>query len=197
MPIDAGVRLSGKAGHYSLGLLNVQTRHVDGIAPANNFSCGPPEPGVWPPQFARRHRGGAAIDFFACRICRRPLHQQHLWHGPQPWLGPTPMCSAILRNRFTSGATNSSTLPAPQPWPTTTVTIASTPLTRKWASLQSEVGFVRRYGFRQTVLRISLYASPRRASTCGAFSTFGGIVGTRFRPPVLPAARNPLSGTIT
>ncbi|MSO23423.1 MAG: hypothetical protein EXQ58_09255 [Acidobacteria bacterium] len=38
VPIDAGVRLSGKAGHYSLGLLNVQTRRVDGLAPANNFS---------------------------------------------------------------------------------------------------------------------------------------------------------------
>lgn len=38
VPIDAGLRLSGKAGHYSLGLLNVQTRRVDGIAPSNNFS---------------------------------------------------------------------------------------------------------------------------------------------------------------
>jgi hypothetical protein len=38
VPINAGVRLSGKAGHYSLGLLNVHTRQVDDIAPANNFS---------------------------------------------------------------------------------------------------------------------------------------------------------------
>jgi len=38
VPIDAGVRLSGKAGHYNLGLLNVQTRRVAATAPANNFS---------------------------------------------------------------------------------------------------------------------------------------------------------------
>ncbi len=38
VPIDAGVRLSGKLGHYELGLLNMQTRELDGIAPANNFS---------------------------------------------------------------------------------------------------------------------------------------------------------------
>jgi hypothetical protein len=38
VPIDAGLRLSGKAGPYSLGLLNVQTRKVSDVAPANNFS---------------------------------------------------------------------------------------------------------------------------------------------------------------
>lgn len=38
VPIDAGLRLSGKAGSYSLGLLNVQTRKVADITPANNFS---------------------------------------------------------------------------------------------------------------------------------------------------------------
>ncbi len=38
VPIDAGVRLSGKAGKYDLGLLNMQTRKVAGITPANNFS---------------------------------------------------------------------------------------------------------------------------------------------------------------
>jgi hypothetical protein len=38
VPIDAGLRLSGKAGRYSLGLLNVQTRKVSDVAPANNFS---------------------------------------------------------------------------------------------------------------------------------------------------------------
>ncbi|PWU05521.1 MAG: hypothetical protein C5B51_14240 [Terriglobia bacterium] len=37
IPIDAGVRLSGHAGRYDLGFLNVKTREVDGIAPANNF----------------------------------------------------------------------------------------------------------------------------------------------------------------
>ncbi len=37
VPIDAGLRLSGKAGPYSIGLLNVQTRRVNGIAPAYNF----------------------------------------------------------------------------------------------------------------------------------------------------------------
>ena len=38
VPIDAGVRLSGKAGPYQIGLLNMQTRSVDGAAPANNYS---------------------------------------------------------------------------------------------------------------------------------------------------------------
>ncbi len=40
VPIDAGVRLSGKAGPYQLGLLNMQTRSVDDTAPANNYTVG-------------------------------------------------------------------------------------------------------------------------------------------------------------
>ncbi len=38
VPINAGVRLSGKAGPYQIGLLNMQTRAVDFAAPANNYS---------------------------------------------------------------------------------------------------------------------------------------------------------------
>ncbi len=38
VPIDAGARVSGKIGPYQLGLLNMQTRSVDGAAPANNYS---------------------------------------------------------------------------------------------------------------------------------------------------------------
>ena len=38
VPIDGGVRLSGKAGPYQVGVLNMQTRSVDGAAPANNYS---------------------------------------------------------------------------------------------------------------------------------------------------------------
>ena len=37
-PIDAGVRLSGKAGNYEIGLLNMKTRQVGDSTPANNFS---------------------------------------------------------------------------------------------------------------------------------------------------------------
>ena len=38
VPIDGGVRLSGKVGPYQIGVLNMQTRSVDGAAPANNYS---------------------------------------------------------------------------------------------------------------------------------------------------------------
>ncbi len=38
VPIDVGARISGKAGPYQIGLLNMQTRSVDGAAPANNYS---------------------------------------------------------------------------------------------------------------------------------------------------------------
>ena len=38
IPIDAGLRLSGKLGHYNVGVLDMKTRAVEGIAPANNFS---------------------------------------------------------------------------------------------------------------------------------------------------------------
>lgn len=38
IPILAGGRVSGKAGRYNLGLLNMQTGGVDGVAPSNNFS---------------------------------------------------------------------------------------------------------------------------------------------------------------
>ena len=38
VPIDGGARLSGKAGPYQLGLLNMQTRKVDGVVSANNYS---------------------------------------------------------------------------------------------------------------------------------------------------------------
>jgi hypothetical protein len=38
IPILAGARLSGKAGGVNLGLLDMQTREEEGIAPANNFA---------------------------------------------------------------------------------------------------------------------------------------------------------------
>ncbi len=38
VPILGGMRLSGKAGKFDVGLLNMQTREVGGITPANNFS---------------------------------------------------------------------------------------------------------------------------------------------------------------
>jgi hypothetical protein len=38
VPIDVGARVSGKVGPYQIGLLNMQTRSVDGAAPANNYS---------------------------------------------------------------------------------------------------------------------------------------------------------------
>ena len=39
IPIAGGARLSGKVGdNINLGLLNMQTRAVDGVAPANNFT---------------------------------------------------------------------------------------------------------------------------------------------------------------
>jgi hypothetical protein len=37
VPIDAGLRLSGHAGPYEIGVLNMKTREVDGIAPSNDF----------------------------------------------------------------------------------------------------------------------------------------------------------------
>ncbi len=37
IPIDAGVRLSGHAGPFEIGFLNMKTREVDGVAPANDF----------------------------------------------------------------------------------------------------------------------------------------------------------------
>lgn len=38
VPIDAGVRLSGKIGKYQVGFLDMQTRQVDDRAPANNYA---------------------------------------------------------------------------------------------------------------------------------------------------------------
>jgi hypothetical protein len=38
IPILGGVRLSGKQGRYNIGLLNMQTEAVAGVAPANNFT---------------------------------------------------------------------------------------------------------------------------------------------------------------
>ncbi len=37
VPIVGGVRLTGKVGRYSLGVLDMQTEKVEGVAPANNF----------------------------------------------------------------------------------------------------------------------------------------------------------------
>ncbi len=37
VPIDGGARISGKLGKYQLGLLNMQTRRVEGQTPANNY----------------------------------------------------------------------------------------------------------------------------------------------------------------
>ena len=39
VPIDGGLRLSGKAGQFNIGLLSMQTRKVSGLTPANNFSA--------------------------------------------------------------------------------------------------------------------------------------------------------------
>ena len=38
VPIDAGVRVSGKIDKYQIGLLNMQTRDVEGRTPANNYT---------------------------------------------------------------------------------------------------------------------------------------------------------------
>ena len=38
IPIDAGVRLSGYAGRYEVGFLDMKTRNLEGFAPANNFT---------------------------------------------------------------------------------------------------------------------------------------------------------------
>ncbi len=38
VPILGGARLSGKAGEYNVGLLNMQTREVAGVVAANNFT---------------------------------------------------------------------------------------------------------------------------------------------------------------
>jgi len=38
VPIDAGLRLSGKVGRFDLGLLNMQTRELEGFSAANNFT---------------------------------------------------------------------------------------------------------------------------------------------------------------
>ncbi len=38
VPINAGARMSGKVGKYQVGLLNMQTRNVEGRAPANNYA---------------------------------------------------------------------------------------------------------------------------------------------------------------
>jgi hypothetical protein len=38
IPIVAGARLSGKAGNYNLGFLNMQTERVEGLTPANNYT---------------------------------------------------------------------------------------------------------------------------------------------------------------
>src|SRR5690606_26053183 len=38
VPIDVGVRLSGKIGSYQVGLLDMQTRQVDDRAPGNNYA---------------------------------------------------------------------------------------------------------------------------------------------------------------
>ena len=38
VPIDAGARISGKIGKYQVGMLNMQSRNVEGRTPANNYS---------------------------------------------------------------------------------------------------------------------------------------------------------------
>jgi hypothetical protein len=38
IPIIAGGRVSGKAGRYNVGLLNMQTNDLDNVVPSNNFS---------------------------------------------------------------------------------------------------------------------------------------------------------------
>ena len=40
VPIDAGARMSGKVGKYQVGVLNMQTRNLEGRTPANNYSVG-------------------------------------------------------------------------------------------------------------------------------------------------------------
>ena len=40
VPIDGGARVSGKMGKYQVGLLNMQTRDIEGRTPANNYSVG-------------------------------------------------------------------------------------------------------------------------------------------------------------
>lgn len=38
VPIDADARVTGKAGHYEIGVLNMLTRDVDGVTPRYNYT---------------------------------------------------------------------------------------------------------------------------------------------------------------
>jgi hypothetical protein len=149
VPIDAGVRLSGKAGHYSLGLLNVQTRRVDGIAPANNFSVA-----RLSREFGRRSSlGGIAVARQSTSSrADLPDYSTNSTFGMDLNLGLGPYANVFsyFAKSFTSGATNSSTQAG------ATTLAYDDRHNRIDAAYQEvghnfnpEVGFVRRHGFRK------------------------------------------------
>ena len=67
VPIDAGLRLSGKVGHYDIGLLNMKTREVGGVAPSNDFS-------VLRVSRELRNRSSAGLIFVNRQSLRRSEH---------------------------------------------------------------------------------------------------------------------------
>ncbi len=148
VPIDAGLRLSGKVGHYSLGLLNVQTRRLDGIAPANNFSVA-----RMSRQFGRRSSlGGIAVarQSTSSRL-GLPDRATNSTFGMDLNLGLgsyTNLFSYFAKS-FTAGRNSSSQAGA-------TTLAYDDRHNRIDAAFQEvgrnfnpEVGFVRRYGFRK------------------------------------------------
>jgi uncharacterized protein DUF5916 len=148
VPIDAGARVSGKAGHYSLGLLNAQTRRVEGVTPANNFSVARVSR-----EFGRRSSlGGIAVARVSTSSREGlPDDSTNSTFGADLNLGLGPYANVFsyFAKSFTPGRNSSNQAGASTLAYDDRHNRIDAAYQEVGRNFNPEVGFVRRYGFRK------------------------------------------------
>ena len=130
-----------------MGLLNMQTRKVDSVVPANNYSGGALQPGAPQPLLHRGHRSQSEFDF---RLRRRPPLQSNLRHRRNLGLGRFANWYNYAAFTQTRGS-RAETTPIPPSWRTTIPSTSSGLANLEVGGhFNPEVGFVPRAGYRKT-----------------------------------------------
>lgn len=148
VPIDGGLRLSGKAGSYDIGLINIQTRKVKETAPANNFSVARVSR-----QFGRRSSvGGIAVARISTSSrlgLSDPARNQTYGADLNVGVGRYTNLFSYVAKSFTPGRNSSSQAGALRFDYDDGHNRSEAGYEEVGRNFNPEVGFVRRHGFRK------------------------------------------------
>jgi len=156
IPILGGARLSGKQGRYNIGLLNMQTEGILGVAPANNFTVA-----RLAREFGRRSSVGVLAINKSPTGARADLYHSNQTYGLDANLG--------LGDHFTwfnyaartqtPGRTGNDYAASSSVLYDTDLIRAEAGYTQVGEDFNPEVGFVRRVGYRRP--NYGIFVSPR------------------------------------